>query len=52
MQKMGLRWERFHFEFSGAKILVNTFNAERSGVTGPRSEIFATSGVGQTRPGS
>ena len=24
MQKMGLRWERFHFEFSGAKILVNT----------------------------
>ena len=24
MQKMGLRWERFHFDFDGAKILVNT----------------------------
>lgn len=24
MQKMGLRWERFHFDFEGAKILVNT----------------------------
>jgi D-glycero-alpha-D-manno-heptose-7-phosphate kinase len=24
MQKMGLRWERFRFEFEGAKILVNT----------------------------
>ncbi|MFC2067345.1 hypothetical protein ACFLUO_09945 [Chloroflexota bacterium] len=24
MQKMGLRWERFHFEYDGAKILVNT----------------------------
>ena len=24
MQKMGLRWERFRFEFDGAKILVNT----------------------------
>jgi D-glycero-alpha-D-manno-heptose-7-phosphate kinase len=23
MQKMGLRWERFQFEFEGAKILVN-----------------------------
>ncbi|TET25582.1 MAG: hypothetical protein E3J67_03565 [Dehalococcoidia bacterium] len=23
MQKMGLRWERFHFDFDGAKILVN-----------------------------
>lgn len=24
MQNMGLRWERFHFDFDGAKILVNT----------------------------
>ncbi len=24
MQRMGLRWERFHFDFDGAKILVNT----------------------------
>jgi D-glycero-alpha-D-manno-heptose-7-phosphate kinase len=24
MQKIGLRWERFHFDFDGAKILVNT----------------------------
>jgi len=24
MQKMGLRWERFHFDFDGAKILVDT----------------------------
>lgn len=24
MQKMGLSWERFHFDFDGAKILVNT----------------------------
>lgn len=24
MEKMGLRWERFHFDFEGAKILVNT----------------------------
>ena len=24
MQKMGLRWERFHFDFDGAKILINT----------------------------
>jgi D-glycero-alpha-D-manno-heptose-7-phosphate kinase len=24
IQKMGLRWERFHFDFDGAKILVNT----------------------------
>ena len=24
MQKMKLRWERFHFDFDGAKILVNT----------------------------
>jgi len=24
MQKMGLRWERFRFDFDGAKILVNT----------------------------
>ena len=24
MQKMGFRWERFHFDFDGAKILVNT----------------------------
>ena len=24
MQKMGLRWERFHFDFDGVKILVNT----------------------------
>ncbi len=24
MQKMGLRWERFHFDFDGTKILVNT----------------------------
>jgi galactokinase/mevalonate kinase-like predicted kinase len=24
MHKMGLRWERFHFDFDGAKILVNT----------------------------
>jgi len=24
MQKMGLNWERFHFDFDGAKILVNT----------------------------
>ena len=24
MQKMGLRWERFHFDFDGAKILANT----------------------------
>jgi len=24
MQKMGLRWEHFHFDFDGAKILVNT----------------------------
>jgi len=24
MQKMGLRWERYHFDFNGAKILVNT----------------------------
>jgi D-glycero-alpha-D-manno-heptose-7-phosphate kinase len=24
MQKTGLRWERFHFDFEGAKILVNT----------------------------
>lgn len=24
MQEMGLRWERFHFDFDGAKILVNT----------------------------
>ncbi len=24
MQKMGLRWERFHFDSDGAKILVNT----------------------------
>ena len=24
MQKMGLRWERFRFDFEGAKILVNT----------------------------
>ncbi len=24
MQKMGLRWERFHFDFDGAKVLVNT----------------------------
>jgi D-glycero-alpha-D-manno-heptose-7-phosphate kinase len=24
MQKTGLRWERFHFDFDGAKILVNT----------------------------
>ena len=23
MQEMGLRWERFHFDFNGAKILVN-----------------------------
>ena len=23
MQRMGLRWERFHFDFDGAKILVN-----------------------------
>ncbi len=23
-QKMGLKWERFHFDFDGAKILVNT----------------------------
>ena len=23
MQKMGLRWERFQFDFEGAKILVN-----------------------------
>jgi D-glycero-alpha-D-manno-heptose-7-phosphate kinase len=25
MQKMGLKWERFHFDHDGAKILVNTF---------------------------
>jgi D-glycero-alpha-D-manno-heptose-7-phosphate kinase len=24
MQEMGLRWERFHFDFDGTKILVNT----------------------------
>ncbi len=24
IQKMGLKWERFHFDFDGAKILVNT----------------------------
>jgi D-glycero-alpha-D-manno-heptose-7-phosphate kinase len=24
MQKKGLKWERFHFDFGGAKILVNT----------------------------
>jgi len=24
MQKMGLRWERFHFDFEGTKILANT----------------------------
>ena len=24
MQKMGLKWEPFHFDFDGAKILVNT----------------------------
>ena len=24
MQKMRLRWERFHFDYDGAKILVNT----------------------------
>jgi D-glycero-alpha-D-manno-heptose-7-phosphate kinase len=24
MHKMGLRWERFHFDFDGSKILVNT----------------------------
>ena len=24
MQKMGLRWERFHFDFDGSKIMVNT----------------------------
>jgi D-glycero-alpha-D-manno-heptose-7-phosphate kinase len=24
MQRMGLRWERFNFDFDGAKILVNT----------------------------
>ena len=24
MQEMGLRWERFRFDFDGAKILVNT----------------------------
>jgi D-glycero-alpha-D-manno-heptose-7-phosphate kinase len=24
VQKMGLRWERFHFDYDGAKILVNT----------------------------
>jgi len=24
MHKMNLRWERFHFDFDGAKILVNT----------------------------
>ena len=24
MQRMGLRWERFHFDFGGARILVNT----------------------------
>lgn len=24
MQKVGLKWERFHFDFDGAKILVNT----------------------------
>ena len=24
MQKMGLRWERFHFDFDGVKILINT----------------------------
>jgi len=24
MQKMGLRWEQFHLDFDGAKILVNT----------------------------
>ena len=24
MQKIGLRWERFHFDFDGTKILVNT----------------------------
>jgi len=24
MQKMGLTWERFRFDFDGAKILVNT----------------------------
>jgi D-glycero-alpha-D-manno-heptose-7-phosphate kinase len=24
MQEMGLKWERFHFDFDGAKILVNT----------------------------
>ena len=23
IQKMGLKWERFHFDFDGAKILVN-----------------------------
>ena len=23
MQQMGLRWERFHFDLDGAKILVN-----------------------------
>jgi D-glycero-alpha-D-manno-heptose-7-phosphate kinase len=24
IQKMGLTWERFHFDFEGAKILANT----------------------------
>ena len=24
IQKMGLKWERFHFDYDGAKILVNT----------------------------
>ena len=24
MHSMGLKWERFHFDYDGAKILVNT----------------------------